>query len=218
MTVSKMIHIHVREMGGVWFGLAYAAEKVVATCVGPTRHEVVRGVSGSLPPDVRYQVVEECPAYVEKTMVMLREVESGNEENKTFSLSADYVPEYLLKVLNAAASVPIGYVTSYGNVAKASDTEPRLVGKIMASNPLYPLVPCHRVLGADLSLVGYRGGKSLSMLQAKLERLRREARGFSEPKEVATGEGKLEVYPVEWAIRKACRNESGFSCQKTLFG
>jgi O-6-methylguanine DNA methyltransferase len=217
MSLWKMINIHAKVMNGAWFGLACAADGIVATSIGLHRQEVLRGLSRSLPPGAKHQVVEECPESVEETMVMLREIESGNETNKSFSLSGEYVPAYLSRVLNTAASVPIGYVTSYGNIAKASDSEPRLVGKIMASNPLYPLVPCHRVVGADLSLVGYRGGKDMAMLQAKLERLRGEARGYSEPKEVRTGEGKFEVYPVEWAIRKASPEVTTSSCQRKLF-
>ena len=87
------------------------------------------------------------------------ELEAGREEHKSFSLAAEYVGEPLAGVLKVAAAIPLGYVTSYGNIAKASGAEARDVGKVMASNPLYPIVPCHRVVGADLSLVGYAGSK-----------------------------------------------------------
>jgi O6-methylguanine-DNA--protein-cysteine methyltransferase len=67
----------------------------------------------------------------------------------------------------------------------------------MATNPLYPIVPCHRVVGADFSLVGYGGRKNLPALQAKLARLSKEAKGFATEKEVLVNGRRLTVYPVE---------------------
>ena len=50
----------------------------------------------------------------------------------------------------------------------------------MAGNPLYPIVPCHRVVGADMSLVGYGGKQTTGALTAKLSRLQAEARAQEE--------------------------------------
>jgi O-6-methylguanine DNA methyltransferase len=109
----------------------------------------------------------------------------------------------------------VGYVTSYGDIALAAGTEARAVGRVMATNPLYPIVPCHRVVGSDLSLVGYGGRQDMSALCAKLDRLRREARGHT-AQAVAPGES-LRVYPVEWAIAKALRDGVDAARQLTLF-
>jgi hypothetical protein len=78
----------------------------------------------------------------------------------------------------------------------------------MAGNPLYPLVPCHRVVGSDYSLVGYRGATSGPDLRDKLERLRFEARGFREEVELP-GTGGLRVFPVEWVLAKAVLEGDG---------
>ncbi len=198
-----MISIHVKEVNGKWFGLACAGDQMVATSIGPTRRLVLENISRCLPAGAKRQIIQQCSAYVEKAIRMLADLEEGDERGKSFSLACDYVAEPLAKVLKIAASIPIGYVTSYGNIAEASDSDPRAVGRIMSTNPLYPIVPCHRVVGADLSLVGYRGRKDAASLRAKLDRLRRESRGHKEAKEVTIEGGKLRVYPVEWAIRKA---------------
>lgn len=81
----------------------------------------------------------------------------------------------------------------------------------MATNPLYPIVPCHRVVGSDLSLVGYGGKQDAVALAAKLARLEAEARGEQAPRQISADElssrqaeptmGPVEVYPVEWLIR-----------------
>lgn len=45
----------------------------------------------------------------------------------------------------------------------------RAVGQVMRRNPLAPLVPCHRVLGAGGSLTGYGGGLEMKRRLLELE-------------------------------------------------
>jgi O-6-methylguanine DNA methyltransferase len=212
-----MIDIYVKKVDRLWFGLAYTGERILATVVSSTKEEAVRSLLGSVPLDAEHQVVEEGSEFAEKTIFMLKELDSGNEEFKDFSLATEYIPELVARVLKAAATIPIGYVTSYGSIAKAADTEPRTVGRIMATNPLYPIVPCHRVVGADFSLVGYGGRKNLPALQAKLARLSKEAKGFATEKEVLANGRKLTVYPVEYVIKRAKKHGPGSSRQRRLF-
>jgi methylated-DNA-[protein]-cysteine S-methyltransferase len=212
-----MIDIYVKKADGVWFGLAYTGERILATVVDSTKEKAVRNLLGNVPLDAEHQVIEEGSEFAEKTIFMLKELDSGNEESKNFSLATEYIPEHVAKVLEAAATIPIGYVTSYGNIAKTADTEPKTVGRIMATNPLYPIVPCHRVVGADFSLVGYGGRKNLPALQAKLSRLRKEAKGFATEKEVLSNGRKLTVYPVEYVIKRAKKHGPDSSRQGRLF-
>lgn len=207
-----------REINGAWFGLACAGEEIVATAVSSARERALAYLARSIPSGVKHRVVEEESDFAAKTIVMLSKLDSGNEQDKSYSLSAEYIAEPLAKVLKAAAAIPVGYVTSYGNIAKACNTEARIVGRVMATNPLYPIVPCHRVVGADLSLVGYRGKTDLPAMRAKLARLSKEARGFTEAREVLAGGRSLEVYPVEWVTRKAEKLLLKSSRQPTLFG
>jgi O-6-methylguanine DNA methyltransferase len=123
----------------------------------------------------------------------------------------------LAGVLKVAAAIPLGYVTSYGNIAKASNADARDVGQVMATNPLYPIVPCHRVVGADLSLVGYFGSKAPEALRAKLDRLSKEARGFKAEQDVLVEGRPLRVYPVEWAIDRAQKRGRADDRQRSLF-
>jgi O-6-methylguanine DNA methyltransferase len=212
-----MIDIYVKKIDRVWFGLAYTGERILATVVSSTKEEAVRNLLRSVPLKVEHQIVEEGSEFAEKTIFMLKELDFGNEESKNFSLATEYIPEDIARVLKAAATIPIGFVTSYGNIAKIADTEPRTVGRIMAMNPLYPIVPCHRVVGADFSLVGYGGRKNLPALQAKLARLSKEAKGFATEKEVLVNGRKLTVYPVEYVIKKAKKRAPKSSRQRRLF-
>ncbi len=213
-----MVVLHTKETAGRWFGVACAGEALVATAVSSTRERTLWYLRRSLRPGVEYRIGEDRVDYVEETIALLVELEAGEEGDKGFSLASEYVAEPLASVLKVAAAIPRGYVTSYGNIAKASGAEARVVGRIMAANRLYPIVPCHRVLGADLSLVGYTGSKGPAALRAKLARLSKEARGFTAERDVQVEGRALRVYPVEWAIAKAEKRGTGSDRQRTLFG
>ncbi len=56
--------------------------------------------------------------------------------------------------------IPYGQTRSYGDLARAlGDVNlSQAVGAANGRNPIGIVVPCHRVIGADGSLVGYAGG------------------------------------------------------------
>ncbi|KQX56887.1 hypothetical protein ASD40_04690 [Paenibacillus sp. Root444D2] len=56
--------------------------------------------------------------------------------------------------------IPHGGTFSYSQVAQALDkmSAVRAVGTAIGANPVLIVVPCHRVVGKDGSLTGYRGG------------------------------------------------------------
>ena len=198
-----MIDIHVQESDNYWIGLAYTEEKIVATTLGYNKEKALKSLIACLPPNANYQIAQEASDFAERTILALREVHLGGQEFTDFSLAKEYVPEPLASVLKTAAFIPIGYVASYGSIAKAAHTEPKIVGKIMASNSLYPIVQCHRVVGTDFSLVGYGGRKTPQALKAKLARLEAERKGYKTQKEIPVNGTKLTVYPVEYVIEKA---------------
>lgn len=59
-------------------------------------------------------------------------------------------------------TIPYGEVRSYGAVAAAvgKSKGSRAVGQANRNNPLPILIPCHRVIGKDGSLVGYAGTRT----------------------------------------------------------
>jgi len=206
-----MIEIWLEERDSRWYGAALHEHALVATAAALSRQEVMRAITGAVPAGAPRQFLEVPSDEILATVRMLADLEQGKEENKRFELSPDYVPEPLRSVLSVAASIPLGYVSTYGSIAAAAHTDAQTVGQIMASNPLYPVVPCHRVVGAGLSLVGYGGSRKAPALLAKLERLRKEKRGYREESAVEAGGGsqsneRLKVAPVEWAIMRAAKD------------
>ena len=204
-SLAVMILIWFEEIDSRWFGAALHNGALVSTAAAPGLQSVRRAIMGSLPADAPRSILEEPTEEVRSTIRMLADLDRGMEDGKRFELSAMYVLDPLRSVLYAAAAIPKGYVTTYGSIATVAHTDAQFVGHIMATNPLYPVVPCHRVVGADLSLTGYRGSRKASDLLAKLERLRGEKQGFVEESKIETA-GALKVVPVEWAIARAVKD------------
>ena len=197
-----MIAIWIEQIDHRWFGAAMDGSALVATAAAASREAVIRAVVRFLPAPAPRRVLTQATDEARAAVRMLADLERGDESGKRFEISTEYVSEPLRSVLKAAAAIPAGYVCTYGSVAKAAQTDAQAVGRIMASHPLYPVVPCHRVVGADLSLVGYGGSRAPAALEAKLNRLRRERHGFAEKKNLEQFRG-MEVTPVEWAILRA---------------
>ena len=68
--------------------------------------------------------------------------------------------EFHVRVWNALRDIPYGETWSYGELAHhiGSPGAARAVGAANGRNPIAIIVPCHRVIGASGSLVGYGGG------------------------------------------------------------
>jgi methylated-DNA-[protein]-cysteine S-methyltransferase len=64
------------------------------------------------------------------------------------------------QVWTALAGIPAGTTMSYGAMAArlGSPRAMRAVGHANGANPLSVVIPCHRLIGADGSLVKYGGG------------------------------------------------------------
>jgi methylated-DNA-[protein]-cysteine S-methyltransferase len=91
---------------------------------------------------------------------------------KEFDIPLDLQgPAFHRRVWTALLDIPFGATISYGTLAK-SIGEPdaaRAVGAANGANPIVIIVPCHRVIGADGSLVGYGGGLTRKQTLLDLE-------------------------------------------------
>ena len=68
--------------------------------------------------------------------------------------------EFQLRVWALLRQIPYGQTRSYGQLARVlGDVNlSQAVGWANGRNPISIIVPCHRVIGADGTLVGYAGG------------------------------------------------------------
>lgn len=99
------------------------------------------------------------PEELEDCVIQLNEYFKG--ERKQFSLKLN--PEgtdFQKKVWNELAKIPFGKTISYLDLSKKlGDVKAiRAVANANGKNPVWIIVPCHRVIGTDGSLTGYAGG------------------------------------------------------------
>ena len=192
-----MIEVYVKNFNGVWFGVACENQKVFATSFAKDEQKALRDLLTCIPFNMAFQVASSGSAFAENVVSLVNHVYEGKDSGERVALATEHLPSYTGKVLNAVSLIPVGYVSTYGSVAEAAGGGARAVGNVMASNPFAPIVPCHRVVAANLTLGGYGGG-----LDAKHAFLVREKRGYTEEKEIPLNSGKLRVFPVEHVLKK----------------
>jgi O-6-methylguanine DNA methyltransferase len=75
-------------------------------------------------------------------------------------------------VWEALRAIPRGETRTYAEIARTvgSPKAVRAVGAACGANPLAVVVPCHRVVGADGRLTGYRWGVERKRLLLAMER------------------------------------------------
>ena len=94
-------------------------------------------------------------------------------ERRTFDLPLNPSgTEFQQKVWKALKEIPYGETRTYQDIAVAIGNEKacRAVGLANNRNPISIIIPCHRVIGKDGSLVGYGGGLPIKDYLLKLEK------------------------------------------------
>lgn len=93
-------------------------------------------------------------------------------ERTTFTLPVDYRgTEFQNEVWRALVRIPYGEVRSYSDIAReiGRDKAVRAVGAANGANPVPIVVPCHRVIGKNNTLTGFRGGLAIKETLLRLE-------------------------------------------------
>jgi len=92
----------------------------------------------------------------------------GKREEFELELKPTGTP-FQQRVWKQLRRIPYGKTTNYGEIAKRlrRPTASRAVGAANGQNPIWIVIPCHRVIGKNGTLTGYGGG--LPNKQALLE-------------------------------------------------
>ncbi len=100
----------------------------------------------------------------------LQEYFASQRRSFTFPLAAQGTP-FQQAVWQAVAAIGYGQTAQYGEIARAlgRPQAARAVGAANGSNPLPFVIPCHRVIGANGQLTGYRGGLPAKRFLLQLE-------------------------------------------------
>jgi len=192
-----MIQVRYQKRENIWYGAAVRNDQVLAVDFSLEKVELSQ-ILRKLPQKARFQVVKKPDKVLSDVLSTLETAFNGKDiKDYEFKIDMTRLSSYSQKVLNCTRMVPVGYVTTYGAIAKVAGGIARSVGHVEASNPFPLLIPCHRVVCSDLSIGGYGYGK-----QIKMEILQKEERDYEESRMLKLNDKNLALFPVKWVKQK----------------
>jgi len=94
----------------------------------------------------------------------------GQRKNFTAAITL-HGTAFQQSVWQALLEIPHGETVSYSDIAEriGNPKAVRAVGTAIGANPMLIIVPCHRVIGKNGSLTGFRGGLEMKIQLLDLE-------------------------------------------------
>lgn len=117
------------------------------------------GVSAITILDIEKELSTEIPESLKLCVSELNEYFDSERTHFTFKLQP-LGTEFQQKVWQELRNIPFGKTISYMDLAKKLG-DPKVIRAAASANgknPLWIVIPCHRVIGSDGSLTGYAGG------------------------------------------------------------
>jgi len=105
------------------------------------------------------QLSTKIPKELQEAVSQLQEYFEGKRQDFEFKLNPKGT-NFQQKVWQELLNIPYGKTMSYLDLSKKlGDVKAiRAVASANGKNPLWIVIPCHRVIGTDGSLTGYAGG------------------------------------------------------------
>tara|TARA_R110000751_G_scaffold146601_1_gene250728 strand:+ start:157779 stop:158252 length:474 start_codon:yes stop_codon:yes gene_type:complete len=119
----------------------------------------VNGITSVIVLNSEEQVSVKIPKVLNDCVLQLNQYFEGSREQFSLKLNPKGTA-FQNKVWDALLTIPFGKTTSYLQLSKQlGDVKAiRAVANANGKNPLWIIIPCHRVIGTDGSLTGYAGG------------------------------------------------------------
>jgi methylated-DNA-[protein]-cysteine S-methyltransferase len=145
-------------------------------CIADWRYRKMRNeIDNRIKQGLKAEYHLETSKIIEETISQLNEYFKG--ERKEFEIPLYFVgTDFQKSVWDALVQIPFGKTDTYLGLSKKLKNEKaiRAVASANGANAISIIVPCHRIIGSDGSLVGYAGG-----LPAKKKLLELENASFS---------------------------------------
>ncbi len=115
-------------------------------------------------------VIQETPL-IKKAAKQLDEFFNGRRKSFNLPLLLEGT-DFQKSVWKALLTIPFGETRSYKEIAiqVGNPKAARAVGMANNRNPISIIVPCHRVIGSNGSLIGYGGGLSIKNYLLNIEK------------------------------------------------
>jgi methylated-DNA-[protein]-cysteine S-methyltransferase len=93
-------------------------------------------------------------------------------KRQQFTIPTDFLgTKFQKNIWDVLLEIPFGETCSYSDIAERIQKPQavRAVGTAIGANPLLIVVPCHRVIGKNNTLTGYRSGLEMKAMLLELE-------------------------------------------------
>lgn len=153
------------------FGELILGEYDKMLCLCDWRYRKMRdSIDQRIKKNLKSQFVEEKSSLIKEAKLQLDQyfLENRMEFDIPILLSGT---EFQKKVWNALRKIPYGKTMTYSKLsADLGDQKAiRAIATANGANALAIIVPCHRIIGSDGSMVGYAGGMEVKKKLLKLE-------------------------------------------------
>ena len=155
-------------------GIAWS-DSAIVTCQLPEQHRegTVRRMKRWHPDAQESTPPEWVSGIIARVQGLL---EGGKDDLLDVPLDMAGEAEFNRRVYGVTRAIPPGRTLTYGEVAQriGEPGSARAVGQALGHNPFAPIVPCHRVLGAGNTGVGFSatGGVDTKLKMLEIERAR----------------------------------------------
>ena len=139
-------------------------------CYVGTQHEdfedLKKWVKKRLPSYILVEDEDSLQSYAQELIAFL----DGKRKDFTVSTALHGTP-FQQSVWQALLEIPFGETVSYSTIAEriGNPKAVRAVGAAIGANPMLIIVPCHRVIGKNGALTGFRGGLEMKAHLLDLE-------------------------------------------------
>ncbi|MCD6318319.1 methylated-DNA--[protein]-cysteine S-methyltransferase [Candidatus Aerophobetes bacterium] len=135
--------------GSLWIGTLAENEQILRVNIALSREDVLKNLS------LRDKVSDDSPLLRRLKRDLTAYLEGEKVDFSSYSLQFKELSPLTKKVLNQLKFIPYGQTRSYEWVAQRVGTRGyRAVGRILSKNPFPLILPCHRVIRKNGSIVG----------------------------------------------------------------
>ncbi len=139
-------------------GIAWAGGQIVGAQLPEANAATTRARLGRRLPDLSDSAP---PTFVFAAISLIETLlATGRGDLSGLPLDMTGLPDFDVTVWAECRAIPAGQTRSYGEIARALGDVglSRRVGQALGRNPFAPIIPCHRVLGANGKAGGFSGG------------------------------------------------------------
>jgi len=94
-----MISFYIKNLEGVWFGVAYDGGKVFSTAFAFSEKNVQQSLLNGIPFNVPFQCSEKASSFAERMLDLLKNVYDGKGGTQSFSLATEHLSNHAKKVI-----------------------------------------------------------------------------------------------------------------------